>query len=81
MTYSTCTINSSENEEIVKFILSEFPCMKLVAIPEDIPGLSALSGYGLSDEECTMVRRFDPSDKNIDSMGFFIAKLQKAVAH
>ena len=77
MTYSTCTINPSENEEMVKFILSDFPCMKLVPISEDIPGLPALSGVGMSDEECSMMRRFDPSDKNIDSMGFFIAKLQK----
>jgi 16S rRNA C967 or C1407 C5-methylase (RsmB/RsmF family) len=77
MTYSTCTINPSENEEMVKFILSDFPCMKLVPISEDIPGLPALSGFGMSDEECSMMRRFDPSDKNIDSMGFFIAKLQK----
>jgi 16S rRNA C967 or C1407 C5-methylase (RsmB/RsmF family) len=77
MTYSTCTINASENEEILKFILTEFPSMKLVPIAKDLPGLPALHGFGLSDEERCMVRRFDPCNKDIDSMGFFLAKLQK----
>ena len=77
MTYSTCTINASENEEIVRFILTEFPCMTLVPISDNLPGLPALPGFGLSDEERKMIRRFDPSDRGIDSMGFFIAKFQK----
>ncbi|KAL3780421.1 hypothetical protein HJC23_004358 [Cyclotella cryptica] len=77
MTYSTCTINQSENEAIVSFILSEFPCMKLLPIPDYLPGLPALTGVGLSDEERHMIRRFDPCDKNIDSMGFFVAKFYK----
>jgi 16S rRNA C967 or C1407 C5-methylase (RsmB/RsmF family) len=77
MTYSTCTIDATENEEMVKFILSEFPCMKLVPMPDNLPGLPALRGFGLSEEECKMVRRFDPCNTDIDSMGFFIAKFQK----
>lgn len=77
MTYSTCTINATENEEMVKFILDEFPCMRLVPICENLPGLPALPGFGLSHEECKMVRRFDPCNMDIDSMGFFIAKFQK----
>jgi 16S rRNA C967 or C1407 C5-methylase (RsmB/RsmF family) len=77
MTYSTCTINASENEEMVKFIITEFPCMKLLPISEEFPGLPGLPGVGLSEEECKMVRRFDPCNKTIDSMGFFIAKFQK----
>jgi len=77
MTYSTCTINASENEKIVRFILTEFPCMMLVPISDNLPGLPALPGFGLSDEERKMIRRFDPSDRDIDSMGFFIAKFQK----
>lgn len=32
MTYSTCTFNSSENEEMVSYILSQHPSMKLVPI-------------------------------------------------
>lgn len=77
LSYSTCTINASENEGIVKFILSEFPCMKLVPIADYIPGRAGLEGLGLSDEERGMVRRFDPSDTATDTMGFFVAKFIK----
>ena len=79
MTYSTCTINASENEEIVMFILNQFPCMKLVPISNDLPGVPALTGFGLSEQQRKMIRRFDPCDKDIDSMGFFVAKFQKEV--
>lgn len=72
MTYSTCTINAEENEDMVKYILSEFPLMKLVPIGAELPGLPGLAGRGLADEECRMVRRFDPCD--MDTMGFFLAK-------
>ncbi|KAL7521384.1 hypothetical protein ACHAWX_006055 [Stephanocyclus meneghinianus] len=77
MTYSTCTINQLENEAIIKFILSEFPCMELLPIPDYLPGLPALPGMGLSEKERHMIRRFDPCDKKIDSMGFFVAKFHK----
>ena len=77
MTYSTCTINASENEEIVNFILTQFPCMKLVPISNDLPGVPALPGFGLTEQQCKMIRRFDPCDRDTDSMGFFIAKFQK----
>ena len=76
MTFSTCTINADENEKMVKFILSEFPDMKLVPIPSELPGLPGLPGMGLTDEERNMVRRFDPSDK-ADTMGFFVALFVK----
>jgi len=75
MTYSTCTINASENEDMVMFILSEFPSMKLV--PMELPGLPGLPDRGLTDEECQMVRRFDPCDEG-DTMGFFLAKFVKS---
>lgn len=73
MTFSTCTINSSENESNVKYILEEFPMLKLVPIDLDIgsPGLPLLS-----DTERMMVRRFDPDDST-DSCGFFVAKFIK----
>lgn len=76
MTYSTCTIDACENEDMVQFILSEFPSMKLEPISADLPGLPGLAGRGLSDEECQMVRRFDPCDEG-DTMGFFLAKFTK----
>ena len=74
LTYSTCTINACENEDMVKFILDEFPCMGLVPIPVELPGLSGLPDRGLTEAECTMVRRFDSCD---DTMGFFLAKFVK----
>ena len=76
MTYSTCTINAYENEHMVKFILDEFPCMRLVSLSH-LPGLSGLPDMGLTEDECKMVRRFDPTDKSLDTMGFFLAKFQK----
>lgn len=32
MTYSTCTINASENEGMVRHILDHYPCMELLPI-------------------------------------------------
>lgn len=75
MTYSTCTINASENEEMVKFLLEEFPC-RLESLSH-LPGLPGLPDKGLTEEECQMVRRYDPTDTPIDTMGFFVAKFQK----
>jgi len=77
LTYSTCTINACENEDMVKFILSEFPSMNLEPISADLPGLPGLAGRGLSDEECRMIRRFDPCAEG-DTMGFFLAKFTKS---
>jgi len=76
MTYSTCTINTLENEENVKFILEEFPCMRLESLSH-LPGLPGLPDKGLTEEQCHKVRRFDPTDTTIDTMGFFLAKFQK----
>jgi 16S rRNA C967 or C1407 C5-methylase (RsmB/RsmF family) len=76
MTYSTCTINASENEEMVKFILEEFACMRLESLSH-LPGLPGLPDKGLTEEECQMVRRYDPTDTSLDTMGFFVAKFQK----
>lgn len=76
MTYSTCTISASENEKMIRFILDTFPEMEL--IPIDIPlGQRGLSGAGLTEQECGMVRRFDPHNKEADTMGFFLALFQK----
>ena len=77
LTYSTCTINACENEDIVKFIISEYPNVKLVHIPHELPGLPGLQCRGLTEEQCQMVRRFDPCDE-ADTMGFFLAKFVKS---
>jgi 16S rRNA C967 or C1407 C5-methylase (RsmB/RsmF family)/predicted ribosome-associated RNA-binding protein Tma20 len=77
LVYSTCTINSSENEKMVRHILDNYESMKLVPIDVDI-GLPGLPGCDLNDDERHKVRRFDPSDA-ADTMGFFVAKFQKNV--
>ena len=75
MVYSTCTINADENEDMV-FILSQYACMRLVPLPDNFPGGRGLSNRGLSDEQRSYVRRFDPT-ATADTMGFFIALFQK----
>jgi len=76
MTYSTCTIHASENEGMVRHILDKYPVMQLVDVAIDL-GQSGLPGVGLSESECHLVRRFDPSDSTADTMGFFVAKFVK----
>lgn len=76
MTYSTCTINSEENEGMVKWILNNFSCLTLVPIDISFGGKPGLPNCGLSDVERNMVRRFDVCDQ-FDTMGFFIAKFVK----
>jgi len=76
MTYSTCTFNACENEDMIRYILDEYPCMKLVPIDYSVGGCG-LPGRGLNDTERGMVRRFDPSGEE-DTMGFFVGKFVKA---
>jgi 16S rRNA C967 or C1407 C5-methylase (RsmB/RsmF family) len=76
MTYSTCTINSEENEQMVRHILEDYPVMKLLPIRTNI-GQAGLAGFGLSDDERNKVRRFDPHNIEADTMGFFVALFQK----
>ena len=93
MTYSTCTINALENECIVSYALQEIACEGLELIPIPIQlGQKGLRGHGLNQEQCNMVRRFDPSlfgsstgddDDHLrkpypeDTMGFFLALFRK----
>lgn len=77
MTYSTCTIHSVENEQIVRYILDEYSD-QMELIPIDIPlGQPGLQGCGLNDSQRYYVRRFDPTDSATDTIGFFLAKFQK----
>lgn len=89
LTYSTCTMTISENENQVAWALKNFP--ELTLIPQDIHlGISGIIGHDLDDENCKLVQRFDPCIKAIrianvdeemtvngDTIGFFIAKFQK----
>ncbi|GMH32733.1 hypothetical protein BSKO_00567 [Bryopsis sp. KO-2023] len=89
MLYSTCTINPGENERNVRYVLDEYPFMRLVQQSPRIggPGLKGPAEplgdvpaceRWLSQEESDMVQRFDPSGDQ-DTIGFFIAKFQKQV--
>jgi 16S rRNA C967 or C1407 C5-methylase (RsmB/RsmF family) len=79
MTYSTCTIHMLENESMVRHILDTYPCLELLPIGDNI-GLAGLPGAGLNEKERGYVRRFDPSDEQADTMGFFLAKFRKTPA-
>jgi 16S rRNA C967 or C1407 C5-methylase (RsmB/RsmF family) len=79
LTYSTCTINSEENEQMVRHILQDYPVMNLLPIRTNI-GQAGLAGCGLSDDERSKVRRFDPHFIEADTMGFFIALFQRKEA-
>jgi 16S rRNA C967 or C1407 C5-methylase (RsmB/RsmF family) len=76
MTYSTCTINAAENEVMVRHILDNFPQMQLVDAGIEL-GQPGLPGVGLSESERRFVRRFDPSDSEQDTVGFFVSKFVK----
>lgn len=79
LTYSTCTIHTGENEIMVQYILDKYPSkMQLVPIRQSRVGSPGWAGYGLNEEECSYVRRFDPTDQTKDdTIGFFIAKFRK----
>jgi methyltransferase NSUN6 len=82
LTYSTCTIHTGENETMVRYILEKYPTIKLLPIRISGVGGPGWTGYGLSAEQCTFVRRFDPSDRAVDdTIGFFIAKFRKDSDH
>ena len=88
LTYSTCTINSGENEGMVRYILDEYShCMELLPIVTSTAGPLALLGgsglplQGLDPAHCALVRRFDPANTVEDTMGFFIAKFRKICAN
>lgn len=76
LVYSTCTINPKENEQMVHHALQKYP-LKLLSQGNAHLGDRGLSRQGLSDEEASLVQRFDPANLNLDTMGFFCAKFIK----
>ncbi|KAG3108032.1 hypothetical protein PI124_g8104 [Phytophthora idaei] len=76
LVYSTCTINPKENEQMVHHALQNYP-LKLVSQGDAHIGDRGLLGQGLSDEEASLVQRFDPANTELDTMGFFCAKFIK----
>jgi methyltransferase NSUN6 len=78
LTYSTCTINPMENEGNVAYMMRNFgDQLKLLPVPPDGLGQAGLHGSDLLEEERLCVKRFDPTDRKEDCMGFFLAKFQK----
>jgi len=89
LTYSTCTISSMENEEMVKYMIDNFSSvlelqpinLKLGSAGLAVGPWNADSSVStppiLTDFERSCVRRFDPSDRHADTMGFFLAKFRK----
>lgn len=76
ISYSTCTFNPGENEQVVRWALDLFgSVLRLVPVLPRLgqPGLRSI----LSEEEAGLVQRFDPSDMTVDSIGFFVAKFEK----
>src|SRR5690606_5448157 len=72
ITFSTCTINPTENEGMVAWALAQFPDLELCPIPEPLRlGSPGLEGLGLNEEERSLVQRFDPTSE-LDSIGFFL---------
>ena len=78
LTYSTCTINPMENEDNVAYVMRNFSDkLKLLPVLHDGLGQAGLLGSDLFEEERLCVKRFDPTDRKDNCMGFFIAKFQK----
>ncbi|KAG2324053.1 hypothetical protein Bca52824_006781 [Brassica carinata] len=80
LVYSTCTINPSENEAVVRYALDKYKFLSLAPQHPSIggPGLVGRcefpDGYEwLKPGEEEMVQKFDPSSE-LDTIGFFIAK-------
>ncbi|TFJ87424.1 hypothetical protein NSK_001756 [Nannochloropsis salina CCMP1776] len=90
MTYSTCTLNPQENEEMVRYALDTYSVLQLV--PAE-PRLGAPGGgKALSDEERGKVQLFLPKgggregrreegkEGDLDVSGFFVAKFVKVAS-
>jgi hypothetical protein len=79
ISYSTCTFNPLENELVVRWALELFKtALRLVPVEPACgqPGLTSI----LSPADANMVQRFDPSNIEVDSIGFFIAKFEKVAS-
>ncbi|KAH8370465.1 hypothetical protein KR093_003587 [Drosophila rubida] len=81
LVYSTCTVTEAECEQLVAWALRKFPQLHLV---DATPKLGA-PGLPLADldvKQCQLLQRFGQTSENrlkgLDTVGFFIAKFQKA---
>ncbi|XP_034105373.1 tRNA (cytosine(72)-C(5))-methyltransferase NSUN6 [Drosophila albomicans] len=81
LVYSTCTVTEAECEQLVAWALRKFPQIRLVDAQPKL-GAPGLQLAELDDDQCQMLQRFGPSAENrsddLDTVGFFIAKFEKA---
>lgn len=82
MVYSTCTYSVAENEEIIDWALTKFPCLRVVN--SDIKlGKPGYRVGRLTEEDCGAMQRFGcPTDsglrdENSDAIGFFMCCLER----
>ena len=77
MVYSTCTFNPMENECVIAQVLKQYS-LEVIALPAPVDqiGVGGMEGFGLSPNQCKLVRRFNPHS-DFDTIGFFIARLRK----
>ncbi|XP_010557151.1 PREDICTED: putative methyltransferase NSUN6 [Tarenaya hassleriana] len=82
LVYSTCTINPSENEAVVRYALDTYKFLSLAPQHPRIGGPGLVGRCEFSDGyveewlrpgEEELVQKFDPSAE-LDTIGFFIAK-------
>lgn len=75
--YSTCTHAPEENEEVVDYILNEFPNVKLEKISLPVKTREGITNWQDKEysKEVKKCARIYPQDNNTE--GFFIAKFKK----
>lgn len=76
MVYSTCSVLTKENEEVVTYLLTKRPNAKVVGCDVDVgrPGFPTFRGTAYHPS-MSLTRRIYPHVHNMD--GFFYAKIQK----
>lgn len=77
LVYSTCTLEPEEDEEVVDFLLKQFPDAHVEEINIDLkrsPAVTEFEGKKYSDEVKKCLRIW-PQDN--DTEGFFVAKIRK----
>lgn len=82
LVYSTCTVTEAECEQLVAWALRKFPQLQLIDATPKLGG-PGLPLPDLDAVQCELLQRFGPSAENrvqhLDTVGFFIAKFQKAL--
>jgi len=74
--YSTCSVTVQENEEVVQYVLTKRPNVKLVetGLVFGVEGKTAYRGKNFH-KSMSMTRRYYPHTYNVD--GFFVSKFKK----